>query len=71
MSQIIDLAIRNLVKLNKCFKYSVTATVMQLNGAGFTSTISSFNDADTDGSVLFKRTIGDNLVVVAAFCTLI
>ena len=49
----------------------MTATVMQVNGAGFATTISCFNDADTDGSVLFKRTIGDNLVVVAAFCTLI
>lgn len=37
VNQLIDVAIRGLCKLNKPFKYSVTAVLMQSNGAGINS----------------------------------
>jgi len=37
VNQLIDVAIRGLCKLNKPFKYCVTAVMMQNNGAGLNS----------------------------------
>ena len=37
MNQLIDVAIRGLCKLNKPFKYCVTAVMMQNNGSGLNS----------------------------------
>lgn len=74
----IDLAIRGLCKLDKPFKYCVTAIMMQNNGAQidtacrfFLYLVLGYYDANTDGTVSIRRDIGDYTVIVSVFAMLI
>ncbi|KAK7605370.1 hypothetical protein V9T40_007228 [Parthenolecanium corni] len=49
-TQVVDTVLQSLAKLNKPFKYIVTSTIMQKNGAGLHSASSCFWDNNTDGS---------------------
>uniref|UniRef100_A0A8C4RDT5 Dynein light chain Tctex-type 1 n=1 Tax=Eptatretus burgeri TaxID=7764 RepID=A0A8C4RDT5_EPTBU len=49
-SNIVDQCLNHLAKLNKPFKYIVTCTIVQKNGAGLHLASSCFWDNTTDGS---------------------
>ena len=70
VNQLIDVAIRGLCKLNKPFKYSITALLMQNNGTGMNTCLLEYNEPDTDG-VTVQREVGDNIIVMIVFGTLI
>ena len=48
-NSIIDTALKGLQSLNRPFKYATTVLLMQKNGAGLISTVSSFWDVEKDG----------------------
>ena len=47
---VVESVLKELMGMQKPFKYAVSAVIMQRNGAGLTSASSCFWDADTDGS---------------------
>ena len=49
--QIIDTCIKDLAKLDKPFKYAVTAIITQNNGAGLQSAATAFWEAKMDGLI--------------------
>ncbi|XP_065224708.1 dynein light chain Tctex-type 1 [Planococcus citri] len=49
-TQVVESCLQALTKLNKPFKYIVTSTIMQKNGAGLHSASSCYWDNNTDGS---------------------
>ncbi|KAI9340646.1 Tctex-1 [Zopfochytrium polystomum] len=53
-SNIVELALKKLSGLNKPFKYIVTCTIMQKNGAGLHAASSCYWDNATDGCTTYK-----------------
>ncbi|KAJ3098243.1 Mitochondrial DNA replication protein yhm2 [Phlyctochytrium bullatum] len=53
-SNIVELCLKKLTQLNKPFKYIVTCTIMQKNGAGLHAASSCYWDAATDGCTTYK-----------------
>ncbi|CEP02144.1 Dynein light chain Tctex-type 1 [Plasmodiophora brassicae] len=51
---IIESVLKNLRQLDKNFKYIVTSTIMQRNGAGMHTSSACFWDLNTDGSCSVK-----------------
>ncbi|XP_014256006.1 dynein light chain Tctex-type 1-like [Cimex lectularius] len=49
-TNVVESCLGNLAKLQKAFKYIVTCTIMQKNGAGLHSASSCYWDNTTDGS---------------------
>ncbi|KAK9503220.1 hypothetical protein O3M35_011838 [Rhynocoris fuscipes] len=49
-TNVVESCLGNLTKLQKAFKYIVTCTIMQKNGAGLHSASSCYWDNTTDGS---------------------
>ncbi|KAL1131343.1 hypothetical protein AAG570_010961 [Ranatra chinensis] len=49
-TNVVEACLGNLTKLQKAFKYIVTCTIMQKNGAGLHTASSCFWDNTTDGS---------------------
>lgn len=50
VSQVVDLCINRLTKLNKPYKYIVTSTIMQKTGAGLHTASTCYWDNNNDGS---------------------
>lgn len=53
-SNVVELCLNHLTKLNRPFKYIVTAVIMQKNGAGLHTASSCFWDNGTDGSCTLR-----------------
>ena len=51
---VVESGLKELMGLQKPFKYAVNAVIMQRNGAGMTSASSTYWDTDTDGSMSVK-----------------
>ncbi|KAH6573448.1 hypothetical protein BASA62_002975 [Batrachochytrium salamandrivorans] len=66
-SNIVEQALKRLTGLNKPFKYIVTCTIMQKNGAGLHAASSCFWDNSTDGSTTYKYDSKTMYVIVNAF----
>ncbi|KAI8803438.1 Tctex-1 [Cladochytrium replicatum] len=66
-SNIVELCLKKLTQLNKPFKYIVTCTVMQKNGAGLHAASSAFWDSTTDGSTTYKYDSKTMYVIVSVF----
>jgi dynein light chain Tctex-type 1 len=48
---VVESVLKELMQLQKPFKYAVNAVIMQRNGAGMLSASSTYWDTDTDGSI--------------------
>jgi dynein light chain Tctex-type 1 len=48
---VVESVLKELMQLQKPFKYAVNALIMQRNGAGMLSASSTYWDTDTDGSI--------------------
>lgn len=48
---VVESVLKELMGMQKPFKYAVSAVIMQRNGAGLTSASSCYWDGDTDGSM--------------------
>ncbi|TPX45705.1 hypothetical protein SeMB42_g03910 [Synchytrium endobioticum] len=66
-SNVIEQCLKKLSGLNRPFKYIVTCTVMQKNGAGLHAASSCYWDATTDGSVTYKYDSKTMYVIVNVF----
>ena len=53
-SNVVELCLNQLTKLNRPFKYIVTAVIMQKNGAGLHTASSCYWDNSTDGSCTLR-----------------
>ncbi|KAI8998244.1 Tctex-1 [Gaertneriomyces semiglobifer] len=53
-SNIVEQTLKRLTSLNKPFKYVVTCTIMQKNGAGLHAASSCWWDSSVDGSATYK-----------------
>lgn len=53
-SNVVEMCLNQLTKLNRPFKYIVTAVIMQKNGAGLHTASSCFWDNGTDGSCTLR-----------------
>ncbi|KAI8614185.1 hypothetical protein CcCBS67573_g06048 [Chytriomyces confervae] len=53
-SNIVEQCLKKLASLNKPFKYIVTCTIMQKNGAGLHAASSCYWDSTTDGCTTYK-----------------
>jgi len=65
-NNIIDSSLKGLQSLNRPYKYAITATLMQKNGAGLVSACSTFWEAKSDGlcKVTWQNNTMNCLVVV-------
>jgi len=66
----VESVLKELMGLQKPFKYAVNAVIMQRNGAGMTSASSTYWDTDTDGSMTVYWDKGEHMhctVTVFAF----
>eukprot|EP00050_Salpingoeca_kvevrii_P005993 m.286859 g.286859 ORF g.286859 m.286859 type:complete len:125 (-) comp11657_c0_seq1:189-563(-) len=66
-SNIVEQALKRLSALNKPFKYIVTATLMQKNGAGLHTASSCYWDNSTDGSCTVRWENKTMYVIVSVF----
>jgi dynein light chain Tctex-type 1 len=64
---IIDFAIKELVKLKKHYKFTVTCVLMQKNGAGLTTGASLYGENTKDGYVSSFADFGTFQVILTAF----
>ncbi|KAI8913472.1 Tctex-1 [Gorgonomyces haynaldii] len=66
-SNIIEQTLKKLTSLGKPFKYVVTCTIMQKNGAGLHCASSCYWDNASDGSTTFKYDAKTMHVIVNVF----
>ena len=67
---VVESVLKELMGLQKPFKYAVNAVIMQRNGAGMTSASATYWDTDTDGSMTVYWDKGEHMhctVTVFAF----
>ena len=66
-SNIVELCLKRLTALNKPFKYIVTCTIMQRNGAGIHQASSCWWDNSCDGNTSFKYDSKTMYIIVNVF----
>eukprot|EP00842_Homolaphlyctis_polyrhiza_P001498 jgi/Hompol1/2349/HPOL_005958-RA len=66
-SNIVEQSLKRLTGLNKPFKYIVTCTIMQKNGAGLHSASSCYWDNSSDGSTTYKYDSKTMYIIVNVF----
>lgn len=64
---IVEQGMKKMASLNKSYKYIITSTVMQKNGAGLHASSSSYWDASTDGSATYQYDSETMIVIVNTF----
>ncbi|XP_026682446.1 dynein light chain Tctex-type 1 [Diaphorina citri] len=67
LSNVIDSIIESLVKLQKPYKYIVTGTIVQKNGAGLHTASSCLWDNNTDGSCTVRWDNNTMYCIVSVF----
>ncbi|KAI8896788.1 Tctex-1 [Globomyces pollinis-pini] len=66
-SNVVEQTLKKLTGLNKPFKYIVTCTIMQKNGAGLHSASSCYWDNSSDGSTTYKYDSKTMYIIVNVF----
>ncbi|KAL3899245.1 MAG: hypothetical protein SGCHY_002185 [Lobulomycetales sp.] len=66
-SNIVEQSLKKLTGLNKPFKYIVTCTVMQKNGAGLHAATSCYWDNSSDGNTTYKYDSKTMYIIVNVF----
>lgn len=67
LSNVIDSVIESLIKLQKAYKYIVTGTIVQKNGAGLHTASSCLWDNNTDGSCTVRWDNNTMYCIVSVF----
>jgi len=70
-AQIIDDCLKELAKLNKPFKYVVTCTIMQKNGAPMHTGLALFWDTKTDGVACVQSGVDTMDCITTVFACMI
>ena len=66
--QIIETCIKDLVKLNKQFKYAVTCIINQNNGSGLQSAATCYWETKKDGLISMQFLQPTFIVILTIFC---
>jgi len=64
---IIDYALKDLVKMKKNYKFTVTCILMQKNGAGLTSAAANYGEQSKDGYISAMSDYGPFQAILTAF----
>lgn len=67
LSNVIDSIIESLIKLQKAYKYIVTGTIVQKNGAGLHTASSCLWDSNTDGSCTLRWDNNTMYCIISVF----
>ena len=61
---IADTTIKNLLRLNKRFKYVVTVVIQQNSGAGIQSATGGYQNTTSDGMAVIQKEFPDMIIIV-------
>ncbi len=64
---IADTSIKNLLRLNKRFKYVITVVIQQNTGAGIQSATGGFQNTTSDGVAVIQKEFPDMIIIVTVF----
>ena len=64
---IADITIKNLLRLNKRFKYVVTVVIQQNTGAGIQSATGAYQNTTSDGVAIIQKEFPDMIIIVTVF----
>ena len=64
---IADTTIKNLLKLNKRFKYVISVVIQQNTGAGIQSATCAYQNTTSDGVAVIQKEFPDMIIIVTVF----